>query len=57
LEDPSDLQQSPKSRTAVRETLWTSKEFLFLLLGSYAVTALLDKGEKEELYLRTIEPS
>ncbi len=30
----------------------TSKEILFLLLCSYAVTALLDKGEKEELYLR-----
>ena len=37
--------QRPLSRTAVRETLWTSKEFLFLLLF------LLDKGEKEDIYI------
>jgi len=33
------------SRTAVRETLWTPKKFLFLLLF------LLAKGEKEDIIL------
>jgi len=30
---------------------WTSKKFLFLLFGSYEVTALLAKGEKEDVIL------